>query len=286
VVDSFGAVTIVMEIRDGHTGEALLRYGRRQHLVGGMRIGSDPAKGSVLSLAFRDFVIDFQRAFTRSLPRLPPIARMLTCAQRAGLAPFTPEADAVREIEEALALTPDLENGQQIYQACASCHQPQGTGLSDGSVPRLTGQHRSVVIKQLADIRAGNRDNPTMYPFASASRIGGSQAIADVSGYIGTLEVSGDTGKGPGDDLELGKQVYARECAGCHGERGEGDAERSIPRIQSQHYAYLVRQFQWIRDGRRRNADPAMQAQIMRFGDDETRAVLDYVSRLDPSTGE
>jgi len=286
VVDSFGAVTMVMEIRDAYTGEALLRYGRRQHLIGGTGVGSDPAKGPVLNLAIHEFMVDFQSAFQRSLPRLPPIARTLTCAQRAGLAPFTPEADAIREIDAALAATPDLANGARIYRTCATCHQPQGNGLADGSVPQLAGQHRSVVIKQLADIRAGNRDNPTMYPFAYASRIGGTQGVADVAAYIGTLEMSTDTGKGPGDDLEKGERVYADKCATCHGPRGEGDAARAIPRIESQHFAYLERQFQWIRDGRRRNADPEMRAQISNLSDGETIAVLDYVSRLEPALVE
>jgi cytochrome c553 len=194
----------------------------------------------------------------------------------------TPEAAARLEAEQALTLSPDLENGLRIYRICAECHQPEGWGLPDGSYPQLAGQHRTVIIKQLADIRAGNRDNPVMYPFASHSRIGGAQAVADVAGYIDTLEISVDTGKGYGDSLELGEQLYQRDCVRCHGPEGEGDGERYIPRIQSQHYFYLVRQFEWIRDGKRRNADPEMTLQINGYGDREAHAVLDYVSRLEP----
>lgn len=190
--------------------------------------------------------------------------------------------DAAREVQEALSLKPNIENGLRIYRSCAQCHQPEGWGTKDGAYPQLAGQHRTVVIKQLADIRAGNRDNPTMYPYASVERIGGPQAVADVAGYIDTLEMSVDTGKGTGSDLELGAALYAKNCARCHGPRGEGDAERYIPRIQSQHFAYLLRQFEWIRDGKRRNADPEMVAQIRDFSPRETRAVLDYVSRLEP----
>ena len=43
-----------------------------------------------------------------------------------------------------------------------------------------------------------------------------------------------------------------------------------------------MRQFEWIRDGKRRNADPEMTLQIQGYGDREMRAVLDYVSRLEP----
>jgi cytochrome c553 len=199
------------------------------------------------------------------------------CAERS----VDPAAHATREIERALQLAPDTENGLRIYRSCAECHQPEGWGLADGSIPQLAGQHRKVVIKQLADVRAGNCDNPSMYPFAAAGKIGGAQAVADVTGYIDTLEISVDNGKGPGDQLEWGQALYEANCARCHGLEGEGDNDRYMPRIQAQHYAYLVRQFEWIRDGKRHNADPEMMAQIRGFSAGEIRAVLDYVSRLE-----
>jgi cytochrome c553 len=193
------------------------------------------------------------------------------------------QARAAREVEEALALSPDLARGLEIYREdCAPCHTPEGRGLQNGSVPQIAGQHRKVVIKQLADIRAGNRDNLLMVPYSSVESMGGAQGIADVAGYIDTLEIGVDTKKGPGDDLELGARLYRENCARCHGATGEGNDDAFVPRIQAQHYGYLVRQFEWIRDGRRRNANPEMAAQIQGFGERETHAVLDYVSRLEP----
>ena len=162
------------------------------------------------------------------------------------------------------------------------CHTPEGWGLTSGVVPQIAGQHRSVVIKQLADFRAGNRDSVLMIPYASVESIGGPQAVADVAGYIDTLELSADSGKGPGNDLERGEQLYAENCQRCHGAAGEGSAEEAVPRIQAQHFNYLVRQFEWIRTGKRRNSSHEMVTQIQGFDDDETRAVLDYVSRLEP----
>jgi len=191
-------------------------------------------------------------------------------------------AEAAREIEQALQLEADIANGLRIYRICAECHQPEGWGVADGSYPQLAGQHRKVVIKQLADIRAGLRVNPEMCPYASAKRIGGAQAVADVAGYIDTLEISVDTGKGPGKDLERGAARYAEKCARCHGESGEGDGDKYIARLQSQHYAYLLRQFLAIRAGERGNADPEMVDHIRDISDAEARAILDYVSRLEP----
>ncbi|MBW2232622.1 MAG: c-type cytochrome [Deltaproteobacteria bacterium] len=192
------------------------------------------------------------------------------------------QARAAREVEKALALTPNVEKGLEIYRSCALCHTPEGWGLRNGTVPQLAGQHRSVVIKQLADIRAGNRDNVMMIPYSSVESIGGAQAVADVAGYIDTLELSIDTGKGDGDALELGERLYRENCVSCHGAAGEGNDAEFVPRIQTQHYNYLVRQFEWIREGKRRNANPDMVKQIQDLGESETHAILDYVSRLEP----
>ncbi|MCA9504945.1 MAG: c-type cytochrome [Myxococcales bacterium] len=190
--------------------------------------------------------------------------------------------DARREYERALQLEPDPARGLEIYRSCAACHTPEGWGMASGVVPQLAGQHRSVVIKQLADIRAGNRQNRVMLPYASVESIGGAQAIADVAAYIDTLEISVENGHGDGQALALGERLYGEHCARCHGARGEGDAAKQIPRIQSQHYGYLLTQFELIRDGKRLNANPEMTAQIAGFEERETKAVLDWVSRLEP----
>ncbi|PDT90776.1 cytochrome C [Bradyrhizobium sp. Y36] len=186
------------------------------------------------------------------------------------------------ERDEALNLKPNKDNGRDVYEVCSACHQPEGWGLVDGTFPQLAGQHRSVIIKQLADIRDGHRDNPTMYPFALPSEIGGTQAIADVSEYIAILRMNPENGVGKGDDLVLGAKLYADNCVRCHGPDGAGNAEKFYPRIQGQHYEYLVRQYRWIKEGKRRNSNPEMVEQIKNFSDKDTLAVLDYVSRLKP----
>jgi len=193
------------------------------------------------------------------------------------------QAKANLEYEEALTLTPDVANGLTIYRECAACHEPEGWGHTTGSVPQIAGQHRKVVIKQLADFRAGNRDSVLMAPYASVESIGGTQALADVAEYISTLEMSVENGKGPGTDLDLGESLYRKHCMDCHGENGEGSNDDLAPRIQAQHYKYMLRQFQWIRDGKRRNVSEKMTALSLALDDREMTAVLDYSSRLQPA---
>ncbi len=179
-------------------------------------------------------------------------------------------------------LTPDLNKGREVYELCAVCHAAEGWGEPDGSLPAIAGQHRDILIKQLADIRAGNRDNPTMYPFAIPNALGGAQAIADVTAYIAKLPMTPTPGLGTGDDLEHGEKMYQQNCVECHGAQGDGDSEKYYPRIHGQHYHYLLRQLMWIRDGKRRNVNRVMIEQIREFSDRDIKAVVDYVSRLRP----
>lgn len=184
----------------------------------------------------------------------------------------------------AMTLKPDRENGIEIYEVCSACHLLEGWGRKDGTFPQLAGQHREVLIKQMADIRAGNRDNPTMYPFALPESIGDEQALADVTAYIETLPMNPDNGKGEWPkgtpEFAQGEKLYKDNCVKCHGDHGEGIADKFYPRIEGQHYKYMLRQFEWIRDGKRRNANPEMVEQIKRFSDKDMQMVINWVSRV------
>jgi len=71
----------------------------------------------------------------------------------------------------------------------------------------------------------------------------------------------------------------------CHAGKGEGIEKDYMPLIQGQHYNYLVRQFEWIRTGKRRNADEEMVEQIQGFTNRDISAIMDYTSRLKPLAG-
>ena len=184
------------------------------------------------------------------------------------------------EREEAMDLKPDLENGMDVYEVCAGCHLPEGWGKEDGTFPQLAGQHAEVLIKQLADIREGNRDNPTMFPFTDPKEIGGLQGISDVTAYIESMQKAPEPGTGDGKNVELGKSIYSKQCINCHGDKAEGNNEAFFPALNGQHHAYLLRQLKWIRDGYRKNANEAMVKEVKALSDAELDAVADYLSRL------
>ena len=183
---------------------------------------------------------------------------------------------------EALKLKGDAKAGKEGYEVCGACHLPSGAGRPDGTFPQLAGQHTTVLIKQMADIRAGLRDNPTMYPFAVT--LVDPQELADVSAYIESLCIPTEHGKYEGADVAMqvakGKDLYEKQCKECHGANGEGDKAKFYPVIAGQHYKYLLRQMTEIRDGHRRNANPDMVKVIKPYTDDQLVAISAYQASL------
>jgi cytochrome c553 len=186
------------------------------------------------------------------------------------------------ELMQALDLESNLENGKELFLNCVGCHTPEAWGSANGVFPQIAGQHRSVIIKQIADIRLGNRDNPTMLPFAQENILGGPQGFSDVAGYIASLPMNPEPGTGQGKDLEHGEKLYKKNCAKCHGDNGEGDDGAFFPRVQGQHYEYLLRQLKWIREGKRRNVYRGMVRKTRKMTVTDFEAVSDYISRLPP----
>jgi cytochrome c553 len=186
--------------------------------------------------------------------------------------------DAAAEIAAAMACSVDVERGRQAYGSCAVCHGADGAGHADGTFPQLAGQHASVIIKQLADIRSGRRENPIMLPYAE--QLIDPQQLADVAGYLASLPRPTGHGRGAGTDLGTGARLYGRDCVGCHGVDGEGDAASFIPSLVGQHYGYLLRQIRDIGAGRRGNAHPEMAALVERLNDAELQALVDFAASL------
>jgi len=240
-------------------------------------------------------------AYVAKLPYKP--GRAVSKAPKAAVAPAAPAAGGHApkhqthdgtgekvwmvqggERELTMSLKPNRENGIEVYEVCAGCHLTEGWGAPDGTFPQIAGQHKEVLIKQLADIRSKNRDNPTMYPFALPESIGDEQAMQDVVDYIQKIPMNPDNGKGEWNALTpefaQGKKLYEDNCVKCHGDNGQGKAKEFYPMIMGQHYNYMYRQFEWIRDGKRRNANPDMVEQIKNFSDKDMKMVINYVSRL------
>jgi cytochrome c553 len=186
------------------------------------------------------------------------------------------------ELAQALESPPDARRGAELYGQCASCHGADGAGVTEGSTPRIAGQHYQVLIKQLADFRSGRRRDFRMEELANRHHLAGPRDIADVAAYVSGLESAGVRGIGDGTRATSGALLFGARCASCHGADGRGDPARFVPRLAGQHYSYLVRQMYDAVDGRRPTLVDIHARRIEPLDYDQVRGIADYLSRIAP----
>ncbi len=161
---------------------------------------------------------------------------------------------AQREVDGILRLKANPARGAEIFTYCAACHEDNAQGLPAGWVPVIAGQQPRYLVKQLLDYRHSVRWDPHMEPVARGHVLRGPQDIADVVAFVAATDIQGhDTGAKPSPaDTEV-QHLYRQGCSRCHGQSGQGDDARGIPRIAGQDFAYLLRQMHDVVDGRRAN---------------------------------
>jgi cytochrome c553 len=216
-------------------------------------------------------------------PTLSCASIFLCVAAALGLAPAfaqSPAPAAVSaDVRAVLALAGDPARGQSAFETCVPCHRRDAAGRANGSVPRLSGQHASVIVKQILDIRSGLRLNPSMKAVLD-EKAPTPQAIADIAAYLQGLPLAGSLGKGPGTGVERGQALYAKDCASCHGAAGEGDAAAFVPMVASQHHVYLQQELELIRNGERGNSNPEMVARLKPHAAGDLQALADFMAQL------
>jgi cytochrome c553 len=186
----------------------------------------------------------------------------------------------------ALQLSGDPVRGKEAFRGCQGCHKPNGVGRTDGVYPRLAGQHASVIVKQVTDVRADIRINPKMDPFASDHAVS-LQEVVDIAVFLEAARTNLENGKGDAAVAAGGAAAYKRlGCDTCHGTAGQGDAAKLYPVVAAQHYPYLLRQMEAVQAGRRGNSHPDMAKSMVGLSAQDLQALASHMSRLpDPREG-
>jgi cytochrome c553 len=186
-----------------------------------------------------------------------------------------------KEYSRIMALTPDREHGAALFARCVECHGADGGGATTGSVPRIAGQHTSVLVRQVLQFRGGKHWDMRMEGVASGEGVlSRPQDIADVAAFVNGLDRAGKRGIGKGEYLERGQAIYQSACASCHGKDGEGDARNEIPRLAGQHAGYLARQIYDAVDSRRPALAASHRKRLVPLTFEEVLGVTDYLSRI------
>jgi len=185
-------------------------------------------------------------------------------------------------VESRHTPVPDADAGARLYAQCAACHGADGAGSSEGSTPRIAGQHYSVLLKQLQDFRHGRRPNFRMGELADRHHLPQDRDVAAVALHVSRMPAGGGQGVGDGSRSTAGALIFGARCASCHGADGRGSDARAVPRLAGQHYGYLVRQMYDAVDGRRTTLVEVHQRKVAPLDFDQVRGIADYLSRIEP----
>ena len=183
----------------------------------------------------------------------------------------------------------DVQVGQTLFATCTACHGAQAEGNRELNAPKLTGQGKWYLVRQLNDFRKGIRGThesdtygQQMAPFAGM--LADDKAVRDVVAYIASLP---DARPAPSvlGDPERGKSLYTT-CSACHGTEGQGIWATNAPRLANMSDWYLQRQMHNFREGIRgkhpqdfHGAQMASMARVL-ADDRAINDVLDYLHTL------
>ncbi|HIE55726.1 MAG TPA: c-type cytochrome [Chromatiaceae bacterium] len=197
----------------------------------------------------------------------------------------------------------DPDEAEEIMQVCAGCHGEYAQGTPDGEYPRLAGMNPAYLARQVEMFKRRERINIAMIPFATDHELP-PEDLKTITAYIASIELPRhlsplDPGEEfdalarleeskkvlniphyPGDP-ERGGRFYRKECASCHGRRGEGVWKKRVPMLAGQHSQYLLRQIEKIRKGERFHDSPDDAELFREYTDEEFADMLAWLSRLD-----
>ena len=178
----------------------------------------------------------------------------------------------------------DAEAGKAKSATCAACHGADGNSLAP-TFPRIAGQGERYLIKQIKDIRDGNRQVPAMAPFVAGLS---DTDVADLAAYFSAQVPT--TGGAKEELVELGQRIYrggieskgVPACLACHGPDGKGIEAAGFPRLAGQHDAYTQAQLTAFSMNQRTNdGDTRMMRDIAyRLHTTEIEAVSSYIQGL------
>jgi cytochrome c553 len=180
----------------------------------------------------------------------------------------------------------DAEAGQGKSAVCAACHGADGNSMVP-MWPKIAGQHKAYIERQLGLIKSGNRPVPEMAGIVMGLT---EQDMADVAAYFSSQVTS----TGLADDaLRVnGERLYRAgnsdtevpACMSCHGPVGEGNPFSGYPSLAGQHTVYTEKMLNGFRSGQMWGDDDSnskiMTDVTLRLTDDEIKAVASYIQGL------
>jgi len=197
---------------------------------------------------------------------------------------FTPKpliAFACLALSAVIAAPVQADAEAIANEMCAGCHGADGNSMVPG-FPKLAGQQKVYLLRELKDYRSGKRVSEIMAPLVSTLS---DQDVADLADFYAKQKPAPGVAGDP-TLLSVGKNLYLKgnsntdvpSCDSCHEEDGSGSGK--FPRVAGQHVDYALDQFRLYATGKRTNGSRVMQAVANRMSEEETRAVAEYMASM------
>lgn len=225
-----------------------------------------------------------------------------------GIAHQLPESESAEMAGlQGAELREALEYGEEINETCAGCHGENAEGSIDGEYPRLAGMSPAYLTRQLKQFKSRDRLNIPMVPYTNdrelpedditaivhyltsiklPTRLGSIEANTADDGSFDALDRLEESraviniARYPGNTV-AGERVYRKECATCHGKKGEGSSDGIVPPLTGQHSVYLKRQIENFKKSDRVHDAPDDAEIFQRFGNGEIDDILAFLSIQD-----
>ncbi|ALN21369.1 c-type cytochrome [Ectopseudomonas mendocina] len=178
----------------------------------------------------------------------------------------------------------DAEAGQGKVAVCGACHGADGNSPAP-NFPKLAGQGERYLLKQLHDIKSGNRQVVEMTGMLDNLS---DQDMADISAYFSSQKMSVGAADpklvARGEALFRGGKLEEGmpACTGCHSPDGAGLAAAGFPHLGGQHAQYVAKQLTDFREGNRTNDGDAMimRAIAAKLSNKDIEAVSSFIQGL------
>ena len=177
----------------------------------------------------------------------------------------------------------NVNAGQTKVGTCSVCHGINGISLIP-RYPNLAGQWERYLIKQITEIKTGDRIVSDMTPFVKDLN---AKDIENISAFYASQSAA--YGVADPKLVELGEQLYRfgkqdvgiPPCSACHSPTGKGNSLAGFPRISGQHAQYIAKQLRNFREGDRHNdGSKIMRMIVERLNNTEVDALASYISGL------
>jgi len=205
---------------------------------------------------------------------------------------------AFAKVKTDLNMKPGMNTKRAKAIICTGCHGADGNN-DNPDYPRLAGQHKSYLIKQLTDFKKGYRKEEHMTAMAGAISY---NDIPDIAHYFSVQKIKRLAPVKKNKDLDkyssIKKSLFLKEgkklyqygntkksitaCASCHGINGRGLASQQYPVLAGQHKAYLLKALRAFRFGKRYNdKNSLMRNIVLKLTNDDIKALASYLASLE-----